>query len=390
MYITGKDELDSVKKSMSIPQYFRYGGPQTQAFEQDWAKRIDSKTAYVTTSGTSALIVCLQAMGIGPGDSVLVPAFTFISTALAVTSVGAIPIYTEVDETLAICPIDIEKKIRRHTAAILPVHMHGMPCNMKAIMKIARKHKLKVLEDCCQAAGGSYDKKALGSHGNMGAFSFNQFKILSCGEGGAIVTSNKKLGERAYMAQDGSCCVWPQTGKMSEAFYCSGNYRGNDMTSGILNQQLKRLDGILKDLRGTRKRVIKGLKLPKGARFVKSNDEAGNCGVCCVIQADTVELIVKISTILAENDLGNHQPINSGRHIYKHWDVINEKIGGHHPDWDCFRHPKNKNIKTNYDNVLKKSDDFLTRSLIVTMHYNFTAKKTDAMIKKINKALKEI
>ena len=169
MYEIDSKELSAVKRVLDRRQFFRYGGKETAAFEKEWAQLLGAESACAVTSGTAALITGLQAMGIGPGKSVLVPGYTFISTALAVTAVGAIPIYTEIDETLTLCPIDMARKIDRHTACVIPVHMQGMPCSLRAIRKIARAHHLRILEDCCQACGGSYGKKRLGTIGDVGA-----------------------------------------------------------------------------------------------------------------------------------------------------------------------------------------------------------------------------
>jgi len=385
VYKIGANELRAVKRVLDRGKFFRYGGTETEAFEKEWAALVGAKSALAVTSGTAALITALKAMKVGPGDSVLVPGYTFISTALAVTAVGAIPLYVEVDETLTMCPVDMERKIRKHTACVIPVHMQGMPCNMRAIRKVARARKILILEDCCQALGGSYGKKRLGTIGDTGAYSFNQYKIISCGEGGACVTSNKTYAERAYMAQDGSCSVWPQTGRMSEAFFCGGNFRFDELKAAMIRTQLKRLDGILATLRTTRSAFLSGLELPSAFRFVKSNDENGNCGVCFLIRAETVDTAEALKTILNEH-LGTwvHRPINSGRHVYSAWDVINNKVGGHHPNWDCFRHPANKDIKTNYDRPLRQTDDSLKRTVLCSTPYGWSKRKTEQAIDRIN------
>lgn len=383
MYKLGASELRALKRVLDRGKFFRYGGTETEAFEKEWAALVGAKSAVAVTSGTAALIVGLKAMGIGPGDSVLVPGYTFISTALAVTAVGAIPLYVEVDETLTMCPVDMERKTRKHTACVIPVHMQGMPCNMRAIRKVARAKKILILEDCCQALGGSYGKKRLGTLGDMGAYSFNQYKIISCGEGGACVTSNKTYAERAYMAQDGSCSVWPQTGRMSEAFFCGGNFRFDELGAAMMRAQLKRLDGILAALRKTRSMFLSGIELPSGFRFVRSNDENGNCGVCFLIQAETVEAAEALKAILGKH-LSASRPINSGRHVYSAWDVINSRVGGHHPDWDCFRHPANRKIKTDYDRPLRRTDDFLGRTVLCPTPYGWSKRKTERAIDRIN------
>jgi dTDP-4-amino-4,6-dideoxygalactose transaminase len=361
MYDIGTKEIEAVRRVIKRGGFFRYGGPETSGFETEWAKLMDCKSVVTVTSGTAALITCLKAMGIGPGDSVLVPGYTFVSTALAVTAVGAIPIYTEVDETMAMDPVDVERKIESHTACLLPVHMMGTPCNMRALKRIAKKHGLLILEDTCQGIGGSFGGKRLGTIGDMGAYSFNQFKILSCS-------------------------VWPQTGKMDEAFYCGGNFRTNEIACAVLREQVKRLPGILRDLRRTRKQIQRGLKLPEGYRVIETHDEEGNCGVCTLVQADTIKMAEKLQETLGPW-LGGWRPINSGRHVYKHWDVVNDRVGGHHKDWDCFKHPKNKKIKTNYRKALKQSDDFMSRTCMLLVPYQYNRDKTEKLLKKVNAAL---
>jgi dTDP-4-amino-4,6-dideoxygalactose transaminase len=388
MYEMGKAELDAVRRVMKSRKFFRYGGVEVVGFEKEWSALIGSRSTVATTSGTAALIVSLQAMGIGPGDSVLVPAYTFVSTALAVTAVGAIPIYVEVDDTLTLCPADLERKIRRHTACVIPVHMQGMPCNLAAIRRIAKAHGIRILEDCCQALGGRYRGRRLGAWGDMGAYSFNVFKILSCGEGGACVTSDRSYAERAYMAQDGSCSVWPETGPMSEAFFCGGNFRMNEINAAILREQVKRLDRILGSLRETRRALRAGLSLPDGLRLVESNDEAGDCGVCFLIRARDLATAERAEAIFAKR-LRVHRPINSGRHVYAAWGVVNSKIGGHHRDWDCFRHPRNQGIRTNYDAPLKQTDAALRETILCQTPYGWSPRKIRSALAVINGELAE-
>lgn len=388
MYEMGKAELDAVRRVMKSRKFFRYGGVEVVGFEKEWSALIGSRSTVATTSGTAALIVSLQAMGIGPGDSVLVPAYTFVSTALAVTAVGAIPIYVEVDDTLTLCPTDLERKIRRHTACVIPVHMQGMPCNLAAIRRIAKAHGIRILEDCCQALGGRYRGRRLGAWGDMGAYSFNVFKILSCGEGGACVTSDRSYAERAYMAQDGSCSVWPETGPMSEAFFCGGNFRMNEINAAILREQVKRLDRILGSLRETRRALRAGLSLPDGLRLVESNDEAGDCGVCFLIRARDPATAERAEAIFAKR-LRVHRPIHSGRHVYAAWGVVNSKIGGHHRDWDCFRHPRNQGIRTNYDAPLKQTDAALRETILCQTPYGWSPRKIRSALAAINGELAE-
>ncbi|MBL4701574.1 MAG: aminotransferase class V-fold PLP-dependent enzyme, partial [Phycisphaeraceae bacterium] len=169
MHVMGKEEIREVVKVLESQQFMRYRGGENgyiDRFENDLNKMIGVKHSLTVNSGTSALICAMVGMGIGPGDEVIVPAYTWVATAFGPLGVGAVPILAEVDETLMMDPADIERKITKHTKAIIPVHMGNLVCNMDAIMRIARKHNLLVCEDCCQAVGLNYKKKRVGSIGH--------------------------------------------------------------------------------------------------------------------------------------------------------------------------------------------------------------------------------
>ena len=183
MFRIGKEEIDAVTRVIESRKLFKIndGNQEVFNFENELREKFDVENALLMTSGKAALISALTGMGIGPGDEVIVPGYTYIATAIAVTATGAIPVIAEIDETLAIDPIDVEKKITPRTKAIIPVHMQGMPCNMDALMEISKKYGVKILEDACQADGGSYKGKRLGTIGDAGALSFNYFKIITAG-----------------------------------------------------------------------------------------------------------------------------------------------------------------------------------------------------------------
>ena len=172
-------------------------GNTTQEFEQHWATAIGTQRALALANGTSALTTAINSFGIGPGDEVIVPPYTFIATASAVLFNGAIPVFVDVDpETFQIDPQKIEAKITPKTKAILPVHILGLPADMNAIMRIARKHNLVVIEDACQAHLAEYDGKKVGSIGHAGCFSFQNSKNLPIGEGGAITSNDGAFVDR--------------------------------------------------------------------------------------------------------------------------------------------------------------------------------------------------
>ncbi|MDA0748050.1 MAG: aminotransferase class I/II-fold pyridoxal phosphate-dependent enzyme, partial [bacterium] len=176
-------EVLAVIKSRSLSRDY---GPDrldmVTRFEQGFAQKIDSAYALAVTSGTAALKVALVSAGIGPGDEVIVPPVTFIATPATVVLLGAVPVYSEVDESMTMDPEDLESRITPRTRAIMPVHLWGTPCRMDRIMEIARKHNLKVVEDCAQSAGASFQGRQIGTWGDLGAFSMQFGKIITSGE----------------------------------------------------------------------------------------------------------------------------------------------------------------------------------------------------------------
>ncbi len=178
----------------SLKQRWLTNGPILKKFENKFERYIDVKHSAGVGSATQALHLSMRALGIGPGDEVIVPTFTFAATANSVLYCGAKPVLTDVDyETFNINPIEIEQNITNKTKAIIPVHYGGQSCDMGEILTIAKKHNLKVIEDCAHALGSTFKNKRCGSIGLTGCFSFYPTKIITTGEGGMITTNSKSI-----------------------------------------------------------------------------------------------------------------------------------------------------------------------------------------------------
>lgn len=339
MYIIGKEEADAVKRVIESKQLFRYRGGEggeSDTFEKEWSEKIGVKYAIAVTSGTAALILGLVGMGIGPGDEVIVPAYTYMATPLAALAVGAVPIIVEVDDSLTIDPRDVERKITPRTKVIIPVHMVGLPSNMDAIMDIASRHNLKVLEDSCQADGGAYGGKRLGSIGHAGAFSFNHFKIITCGEGGAMVTNDREIYERALIFHDGGASFRDHASQLTTPFFAGWNFRINEILSAILRVQLTRLDGML-DAMLTEKRVmIDVLSSVPNLTFNPIHDVEGDCGTTVALKFDSEPTMRRFISGCREAGVRADTPMDSGRHIYTNWDPILNQRGAHNPAFDAY------------------------------------------------------
>ncbi|RJR34762.1 MAG: aminotransferase class I/II-fold pyridoxal phosphate-dependent enzyme, partial [Desulfobacteraceae bacterium] len=207
--IIGEEEKQEILDVLSRKVLFRYefhdqrkGIYKVKEFEREFARYCGAKYALAVSSGTAALRVALAALGVGPGDEVITQGFTFVATWESVLDAGAVPVFTEVDDTFCMDPGDLEKKITSRTRAILPVHMCGGQARIQEIVKIAAKHSIPVLEDTAQSCGGRLNGKGLGTFGKAGAFSFDAVKTLTTGEGGMIVTDDEALYMRASEYHD--------------------------------------------------------------------------------------------------------------------------------------------------------------------------------------------
>jgi dTDP-4-amino-4,6-dideoxygalactose transaminase len=305
------------------------------------------KRSLLMTSGLSALASALIGLGIGPGDEVIVPAYTYIATAMTVVQAGAIPVIADINETLTLDPAAAEKKITPRTRCIIPVHIQGFPCDMDAFCALAEKYGLYILEDACQADGGSYKGRRLGSIGKAGALSFNQFKIVTAGEGGALLTNDDTVYERALIYHDASAIAFfgDQLKDVTEPQFCGTEFRTNEITAAILHQQFLKLDGILTDLR--RNKTLLAALLGSKYTFAPSNDIEGDCGTTLPVVFGTE---AEARAFCAKATIGTIMPIDTGKHIYNHWTAILEKRGALHPLMDPFKFPANAPYVPDYAN----------------------------------------
>jgi dTDP-4-amino-4,6-dideoxygalactose transaminase len=382
MYRMGDEEIRAVERVIKSKQLFRFSenSKEVVGFEKEWAEKIGVNHCLVLTGGTPALIAALVGMGVGPGDEVIVPGYTFMATALAVVSAGAIPVIAEVDDSLTIDPDDVEKKISKYTKAIIPVHMLGLPSNMKRIMEIAQKYNLMVLEDCCQADGGSFNGKRLGSIGNAGAFSFNYFKIISAGEGGAVTTNDELLYHRALIYHDGGTSFRSHASELKTPVFVGSQYRSNEIAGAILRVQLTRLDGILADLKRVKKVFMSSLEGCKNVKFIRSNDIVGDCGSHVGFMFQSEEAARKFA---ASEGVWGSILIDSKKHVYFDWEPIMKKRGAHHPVLDPFKLLQNRDLNMNYSyDMCPNTLDILSRTVVVGMNPDWTdcdiEKKVDA------------
>jgi dTDP-4-amino-4,6-dideoxygalactose transaminase len=219
-HIALKDKLLSAIEKVLVRGQFILG-PEVEEFEARFARICKAKYAVGVGNGTDAIILALKAAGIQPGDEVITVANTFVSTVSSIIAVGAKPVFVDVQNDYNIDPRLIEKAITKYTKALLPVHLTGRPADMDPLMIIARKHGLKVVEDCAQAVGAEYKGQKVGTFGNIGCFSLHPLKILNaCGDGGVIVTNDERAYEECRILRDngmknrGECVTWSSNSRL--------------------------------------------------------------------------------------------------------------------------------------------------------------------------------
>lgn len=327
----GAEEEQAVVEVIRSKRLFRYYGPnpgpsKAAALEEAFATHMGAAHAAAVTSGTAALMCSLMGAGIGPGDEVIVPAYTWIASASAVAMVGAIPILAEVDESLTLDPVDAERKITGRTKALMPVHMRGTPARMDAIMDVAKRHGLRVIEDVAQADGGSFQGRRLGSIGDAGAFSLQFNKIITSGEGGMIITSDDALHTRILMLQD---VVGGQRNNIpTDQILLGMNFRMPELLAAVALVQLGRLDGLIEEMRARKQVLMEGMApalRQAGGEFQTITDPQGDASIALIFYLPTVARAAYAARALEAENISAHvmyEPDNGDYHVYANWSPI--------------------------------------------------------------------
>ena len=223
----------------------RNGHWKAVELEQAISERMATKYTQLVSSGTSALTVALASANVGAGDEVIMPTFTFVASFESIIALGAVPVLVDIDDTLTLDPVKVEKAITPKTKVIMPVHMCGSMARLKELKALCDKYGLLLLEDACQAIGGSYDGKPLGSYGDLGCFSFDYVKTITCGEGGALITNNEKFAKNAdHFSDHGHDHLGKDRGADEHPFM-GYNYRISELNAAVGLAQIKRLDDFL-------------------------------------------------------------------------------------------------------------------------------------------------
>lgn len=324
-YLYGEEERKEIEDVLSSGYLSRNGredDPQFKrkviTFETEFAKKTGARYCVAVSSGTGALMAALVAIGLEPGDEVLVPGYTFIASMSSVIAVGGVPVLVEVDDSLTMDPADAERKISPRTRIIMPVHMLGNPCDMGRIQALAERHHLRIIEDCCQALGGSYQGRKLGTIGALGTFSLNSYKVINTGEGGLLVTNNKALYKRAYAFHDQGHLPLRKGVEIGKRRILGINMRMNELSGAFALGQLKKLDLILGTLH-QKKAKFKDAIRAGGLRnlcFRRINDP-GECATLLTVQFEDEAVTQRVVQALQTKSV-----YYSGWHVYNNMEHL--------------------------------------------------------------------
>lgn len=390
----GDEEIALVTEALRSRNLFRYLKNEDESFtfrfEKEFREASGVGHALAVNSGTSALICALVGLGVSSGDEVIVPAYTYIATAAAVLAIRGIPVIAEIDDSLTLDPADVERKVTPRTKAIIPVHMRGTPSRMDEIMQVARRHNLAVLEDCAQANGGLYRGKPLGSIGHAGAFSLQQFKIITAGEGGAFVTSDQSVYERGCCYHDGAYEFWCALDNRPLRIvpFLGENYRMSDLNGALALAQLRKRDRILARLRQIKKHLKSGLEQAPHIEFQDVPDAEGDCAVSLIFFLESEELARQVAGKLQAHGLRATNSVPD-RHFFNHWNYILEKRSS-----DLYGHPwtdaaRPCQIEYSHD-MCPQSTDYLSRHVNIALTQSMSDAHVDSCIRVINHVLSSL
>ena len=394
MEVYGAEERKEVMDVLDTGVLFRYGHEHLRKgmwkaaeFEAEVCKHTGANYAHAVSSGTAAVTSIMAATGIGHGDEVIVPPYTFVAPIEAVFLAGALPVFAEIDETICLSPEGIEAAITPNTKAVLLIHMCGAAADLDGIMEVCKKHNLVLLEDCGQAMGASYKGKSVGLHGAAGAFSFDYFKITTCGEGGMTITNEEVIYKNIDQVADHGHTHEGDNRGMEDHFIMGSNFRIGEINAAIGLAQMRKLPWILEQNRKNKKYIKDRLKKIDGLTFRKMNDESGDSATFLNFFVPTLEHTTKLFKQFADNGVGGVANWYTNMyHFINQWDHIKEmKFPSKLAINDLGAPQDYKNLS------LPKSEDVISRLVSIGIQCTWKEEElkdfTDQIISSIKKVL---
>lgn len=394
MEVFGAEERKEVMDVLETGALFRYGHEHIRKgmwkaveFEAEVKKQTGARYAHAVSSGSTAVTSIMAAAGVGHGDEVIVPPYTFVAPIEAVFLAGALPIFAEIDESLCLSPEGIEAAITQKTKAVLVIHMCGAAADLDGILEVCKKHDLVLLEDCGQAMGASYKGKSVGLHGVAGAFSFDYFKIATCGEGGVTITNSEDIYRKIdYVADHGHTHIGDNRG-MEDHHVMGSNFRIGEMNAAVGLAQMRKLPWIVEQNRKNKKYIKDKLKEIDGLSFRKMVDESGDSATFLNFFVPSKDIAERLFKQFSADGIGGIANWYTNMYHYiNQWDHIKEmsfpsKLAIH----DLGAPQDYKNLS------LPKSEDVISRLICIGISCTWKEEElktyTDKIIASIKKVL---
>lgn len=396
-----EEEVEAAARVLRSRSPFRYYGidPQreTEQFEGEFAAFLGTRHALAVSSGTGALHVALSALGVGPGQEVIVPAYMWVAVAAAVVNHGAIPVLADIDDTFCLDPADVERRITPKTSGIILVHMSGAPGDAPAIQRVARARGLWLLEDCAQCAGGMIRGKRAGSFGDIAAFSFQLNKNMTAGEGGCLATNDTRLYTRAFACHD---LGYPRndSGRLivddPDLRLWGRGYRMDELRAAVLRVQLRKLPHSIESMRRSKHRVRAALTRFPSVRLRRLVDESGDTGCFLITTYASPSTAQLVSAALRAEGIGTFpQGVSNvvmtewGLHLY--YNIVSlacrASVDGRGFPWNL---PENAGLGGDYDKgACPTADSLFERSVLIPIPSCLTERDEDDIIKAFDKVL---
>ena len=396
-----KEKIKAVLASdanLQGPHLFRYYNPKPSrvaAAEQAMRELIGVKHCLAVNSCTSALVAAYRALGIGAGDEVIVPAYTFFATAATVVGVNAIPVIVEVDDSLNLDPEAVERAITPRTKAIAAVHMRGAPAQMDALLDLAKRKGLPLVEDVAQAGGGSFHGRRLGSLGTLGCFSFDYYKVVVSGEGGFVTTDDEWLYTRAQSWHDTAACWRPDRfarERREGELFAGENYRMSELEGAVALAQIRKTDAMLSGYRRAKKLIKDGIDKSPCVQFRRLTDEQGDTAICLILflpNADVTRQAIEAMHAEGVPAGGVYDSKVRDWHIYTYWEHILDKksVAKDGLPWSAV--PAAELPKYSRD-MCPRTLDLLGRSIHIEINHNYSDEDSNAIALGINKVLRRL
>jgi len=404
VHYMGEEEIEAATRLLKARSPFRYYGINLQgeaaAFETEFARYLGVNYAVAVSSGTGALHVAMAALGVGPGQEIILPAYLWVSVVAAVVNLGAIPVLADIDDTFCLDPAAVERCITAKTRGIVMVHMSGAPGNVQAVRRIADARGLFLLEDCAQCAGGSVDGRKVGSFGKLGIFSFQMNKNMTAGEGGCVVTNDRELYRKAFAYHD---LGYPrdELGRLvfdePQMRFWGKGYRLDELRAALLRVQLKKLPTTIAAMRRSKYRIRQAIEQFPQVRLRRIQDPAGDTGCFLITTYPDPEVAKKVNEALrAEGIVTYPQGVSNvlmtgwGLHIYYNNASLVARAGvdGRGFPWTL---AENAGLARDYGKgACPVADSLFERSILIAIPSCLTQRDEDDIIRAFQKVLRAL